>query len=41
MDFKYACVFIGKINETHIFIDEKSNPEIPELFKISQDTSGV
>ena len=40
MKFKsYTCVFIGKINEIHISITEKSIQEIPGCFKISRDTS--
>ena len=35
----YRCVFIGKINEMHILINEKSNREILAFFKITQDTS--
>ena len=42
MKFKsYICVFIGKINEVHILMNEKSNQEIPGFFKISQDTSNT
>ena len=33
----YACLFIGKINEINIFINEKSNWEIPGFFKITRD----
>ena len=40
MKFKsYKCVFIGKINEIHILINEKSNRDISGFFKISRDTS--
>ena len=35
----YKCEFVGKINETHILINEKSNREIPGFFKISRDIS--
>ena len=35
----YTCEFVGKINEIHILINEKSNREIRGFFKISQDTS--
>ena len=32
MKFKsYICVFIGKINEIHISINEISNREVPEF----------
>ena len=34
----YSCVFIGKINEIHILINEKSNRKILGFLKISQDT---
>ena len=34
----YSCVFIDKINEIPILINEKSNWVIPEFFKIYQDT---
>ena len=34
----YKCEFNGKINETQILINEKSNREIPAFFKISRDT---
>ena len=34
MKFKsYTCVFIGKMNEIHIIITEKSIREIPEFLK--------
>ena len=32
----YKCKFIGKINEIHILINEKSNREIPEFSNISR-----
>ena len=35
----YKCEFVGKINEIHILINEKSNREIPRFFKISRDIS--
>ena len=35
----YNCEFVGKINEIHILINEKSNREIPGFFKISRDIS--
>ena len=35
----YKCEFVGKINEIHILINEKSNREIPGFFKISRDIS--
>ena len=30
----YKCEFVGKVNEIHILINEKSNREIPGFFKI-------
>ena len=36
----YKCEFVGKINEIHILINEKSNREILGFFKISRDISG-
>ena len=35
----YECEFIGKINEIHILINEKSNREIQGFLKISRDIS--
>ena len=35
----YEFVFVGKINEIYILVNEKSNWEIPGYFKISRDTS--
>ena len=35
----YASIFIVKVNEIHISINEKSNREIPWLIKIYRDTS--
>ena len=35
----YKCEFVGKINEIHILIIEKSNQEILGFFKISRDIS--
>ena len=35
----HKCEFVGKINEIHILINEKSNREIPGFFKISRDIS--
>ena len=34
-------VFIGKINEIHILINENSNPYIQGFIKITPDTSRV
>ena len=33
---RYKCEFVGKMNEIHILINEKSNREIPRFFKISR-----
>ena len=35
----YMYIYIGKINEIYILINEKSNRKIPRFFKISRDTS--
>ena len=35
----FSCVFIGKIDEIHILINEITNRETTEFFKISRDTS--
>ena len=35
----YTCVFIGKINEIYILINEKSNRKILGFWKISRDRS--
>ena len=37
----YSCVFIGKINEIYILIDDKANRETLEFFKVSWDTSRI
>ena len=40
MEFiSYKCEFVGKINEIHILINEKSMREIMGFFKISRDIS--
>ena len=35
----YKCEFVGKINEIHILINEKSKREILGSYKLSRDTS--